>query len=152
MDEAEKRRLKKLGKQRVEEQSRELQARLREANPAPIGSDEWVRNYKAQTIRERALRRTPPDRIAASEAAQCFVLNEVDPGPNFGGVPTWYVECPECHDLLHTAPADSVSCSCGAVRLDLATKQVLVGSGLRPRIVRLIARGETAHRPWWRFW
>ena len=147
MDEAEKRRLKKLGKQQVEQQSQALRARLQEANPAPVGSDAWVRNYKAQTGRERALRHAPPDRIVASEATQEFVLNEVDPGPNFGGVPTWYVECPRCHDLLHTVPAESVSCSCGAVRLDLAARQFQVSPRLRPRFVRLIPRGETPHHP-----
>jgi hypothetical protein len=152
MDEAEKRRLKKLGKQMVEQQSRELQERLAEANPAPTGSDEWARNYKTQTLRERDLRRSPPDRIAGTEASRDFVLNEVDPGPRFSGVPTWYVECPQCHDLLHTVPTQSVACSCGSIRLDLADRQFLVAPETQPRFVRLIARGEQPRRRWWKLW
>lgn len=152
MDAAEKRRLKKLGKQLVEQQSRDIHARLAEANPAPVGSDEWVGNYKAQTTRERELRKSPPDRIPAAEASREFVLDEVDPGRNFAGVPTWYVQCPACHDLLHTVPTQSVACSCGAVRLDLAEHALKVAPNTRPRIVRLIARGDAPRRPWWRFW
>ena len=49
MNKDEKRRLKKLGKQVVAERSRELQERLHEANPAPIGSDEWAKNYREGT-------------------------------------------------------------------------------------------------------
>ncbi|HZN68204.1 MAG TPA: hypothetical protein VFB66_23160 [Tepidisphaeraceae bacterium] len=152
MDAAEKRRLKKLGKQLVQQQSRDLQARLAEANPAPAGSDEWVRNYRAQTTRERELRQSPPDRIPAAEASRGFVLDEMDAGPNFGGVPTWYVQCPACNDLLHTVPTQSVACTCGAVRLDLVEQALEVASNTRPRIVRLIPRGDAARRPWWRFW
>ena len=89
MDEAEKRRLKKLGKQAVEQQSRERQAHLAEANPAPPGSEEWAQNYKAQNLRERELRRAPPDRIAGADAARDFVLNEIDPGSRFPAAPTF---------------------------------------------------------------
>ena len=151
MDEAEKRRLKKLGKQRVEEQSRALQERLAEANPAPVGSKKWARNYKAQTLRERELRQGPPDRIAGAEAAREFVLNEVDPGPNFAGAPTWYVECPRCRDLVHTVPADFVACSCASIKLDPSTKRLTIPPGPPPRFVKLLARGEEARRKWWKF-
>lgn len=152
MNDAEKRRLKKIGKQVVEQQSRELHERLAEANPAPIGSDAWARNYKAQTLRERELRRSPPDKIAALEVAQEFLLHPADPGPNFLGVPTWYIECPRCHDLLHTVPTQSVACSCGGMRLELATRKIEVDNEIQPRFVRLIARGGKPRRPWWKFW
>jgi len=152
MDEAEKRRLKKLGKQKVEQQSREIQALLAEANPAPVGSDAWARNYKAGTLRERELRRSPPDRMTAAEASRDFVLHEFVPGPDFTGVPTWYVECPQCHDLLHTVPTASVACSCAAIRMDWERGRFFLEAQSQPRFVRLIARGEKPRRPWWRFW
>ena len=142
MDDAHKRRLKKLGKEMIERRSRDLQTRLTEGNPAPVDSDAWARNYKAQTLRQRELRRSPPDRIAASDASRDFVLNEVDPGPSFSGVSTWYVECPRCHDLLHTVPIESVACSCGAIQLDIATRRFLVAPETQPRFVKLIARSE----------
>lgn len=152
MDDAEKRKLKRLGKQIVEQRSRELQERLAEANPAPVGSDAWAQNFRAQTLRERKLRRLPPDRISGSEALRDFVLNEVDPGPNFSGVPTWYVECPRCHDLLHTVPTQPVVCSCANISLDLPHRQILVAPETQPRLVRLIARSEQPRRSWWKFW
>ena len=81
MDESEKRRLKKLGKKLVEQQSRELQERLHEANPVPLDSDEWVRNYRVGTQREKQLRAAPPDRILAAEFRRTFVLLPVEGPP-----------------------------------------------------------------------
>jgi hypothetical protein len=67
MDSAEKKRLKKFGKHLVEQRSRELQDRLHEANPEPVGSDGWVRNYKVSTARERQLR-TPSSFLSVPPA------------------------------------------------------------------------------------
>ena len=157
MDAAEKRRLKKLGRRLVEHRSQELQERLHEANPAPVGSDEWVTNYKAEVERDRQLRKAPPDRLSNSEAAAEYVLLPVDPGDRFIGVPTWYVQCPRCHDLLHSVPTKPVACACGAVQLttsgDFPILQAHVTRGLQPRVVRLIGRGaQPKRRAWWRFW
>ena len=152
MDDAERRRLKKLGKRMVEQQSLELEARLAEANPARVGSDAWARSYKAGTARERELRASPPDRIAGADALREFVLHNVDPGPGFAGVPTWYVECSRCHDLLHTVPKEAVNCSCGSVGLDPATRQFLVAPETQTRFVKLIGRGKQPRRSWWKFW
>ncbi len=60
MDAEEKRRLKALGKRAGEQRSREVLDRLRESNSAAIGSDERVRNYKAEVAGDRALRVAPP--------------------------------------------------------------------------------------------
>lgn len=157
MDAAEKRRLKKLGKRLVEQRSQELQERLHEANPAPVGSDEWVTNYKAEVERDRQLRKAPPDRLSESEAAAQFVLQPVDSADRFVGVPTWYVQCPRCHDLLHSVPTGPVACTCGAVKLttsgDFPILQADVTQDVQPRVVRLIGRGtQPRGRPWWRFW
>src|SRR5438093_10630262 len=100
MDASEKRRLKKLGKRLVEQRSQELQERLHEANPAPLGSAEWVANYKAEVERGRQLRKSPLDRMSETEAAAEFLLVPVDPGDRFTGVPTWYVQCSRCRELL----------------------------------------------------
>lgn len=143
MDDAEKRRLKKLGKQIVEQEFRERQARLAEANPAPIGSDEWAQNYKAQTLRERELRRSPPDRISAADAARDFVLSEVDPKSDFAAAPTLYAECPRCRDLLHTVAARSVACSCRSIQMNVQDGLFLVAPEMHLRFVLLIARGES---------
>src|SRR5262249_19711621 len=121
MDDAEKRRLKKLGKKLVEKQSRELQELLREANPAPIGSDEWARGYRAGIEKERQVRAAPPDRLTAEQVRKDFVLIPVE-GEGLGGlfgVPTWYHECPVCGDVLHSVPQQSVTCSCGNLIIDV---------------------------------
>lgn len=139
MDEAEKRRLKKLGKKLVEQQSRELQERLHEANPAPVGSDEWVKGYRAGVERERQFRRhrrteSPPRRhgasLSSSARSQIF------------GVPTWYHECPVCGDLLHSVPQQTVACSCGNLLVDIDALQVASCSIEQVRLVKFIGRGE----------
>jgi hypothetical protein len=143
MDKDEKRRLKKLGKELVERQSRELQEALREANPAPSGSDEWGEGYRAGVLREKQLRAAPPDRISAAELKATFALLPVE-GEGSGGLlgfPTWYYECPSCGDVLHSVPRETVRCSCGKLVVDVGTGPVLASSGERPRLVKLIGRG-----------
>lgn len=123
MDAGQKKRLKQAGKQLVERQSRELQERLKEANPAPTGTAEWARNYEVSAARDRPLRTEQPDIIAAAVATAEFVLQPVDPAPL--GVPTWYIECPKCHDLLHSVPRTTVLCTCGAVELNVEMHRVV---------------------------
>lgn len=161
MDATEKRRLKKLGKQLAQQRSQEVQELLHEANPAPVGSDEWVANYKIEVERDRQLRKAPPDRMSETEAAAEFVLIPVGPLDGFIGVPTWYVQCSHCHDLLHSVPSLPVACACGAVQLatspDLPILRARVRQGTEPRVVRPVGRGtqrnsDAGRRPWWRFW
>lgn len=146
MDAAERMRLKKLGKQMAEQRSRELREQLRMANPAPIGTDAWVRNYKAAVARERRIRAEQPDLIPAEVAAREFVLQPVAGVPEF--VPTWYVECPRCGDLLHTAPRKTVRCTCGSVQLqlNLETLELSLQAERQPRWVRLLGRGNPRQR------
>ena len=162
MDEAEKRRLKKLGKREVEARSRQALERLLEAYPAPIGSDAWVENYRTGTEHDRALRQAPPDRMTEAEAAARFVLSPVEGRlGDFIGVPTWYAQCSRCRDLLHTVPSVPTTCGCGAVTLwtegDFPLLQGRYAEGDLLHIVKLIGRGtardrEPDRRPWWRFW
>jgi hypothetical protein len=142
MDAAERKRLKKLGKQTVEQRSRDLQEQLRDANPAPIGSDDWVKNYKASTNAERQLRVEQPDVIPAAVARAKFVLRPVEPAPL--GVPLWYIECPTCGDLLHTVPRRTVQCTCGSLELNVELRRISVQSETKPRWVTLIGRGGKA--------
>jgi hypothetical protein len=135
----EKRRLKKLGKRLVDQRSQQLQERLREANSAPIGSEEWGRNYRIGTLRERQLRQDSPDKILASTAARDFVLNPVRDAPPIG-VPTYYIECSRCRDLLHSVPRDTVACSCHGICIDLESHRFLVEAGVRYQWVTLIGR------------
>jgi hypothetical protein len=144
MDEAEKRRLKKLGKNLVEQQSQDLRERLREANPAPVGSDEWATGYRAGVERERQLRAAPPDRLSAEDALREFVLQPVEgevPREVFG-VPGRYRECPVCRDLLHSLPQHTISCACGNLLVDIESLQVASRSIEPVRLVKLIGRAE----------
>jgi hypothetical protein len=135
----EKRSLKKLGRKLVEQRSQALRDRLREANPAPVGSWEWGGNYRVGTLRERQLRQEAPDKLPASRAASDFVLNPIT-SPRIG-VPTYYIECSRCGDLLHSVPRQTVECSCKALRIDLEKRQFLVETNVGFRWVRLIGRG-----------
>jgi hypothetical protein len=104
MDENEKRRLKKIGKQRVADRSRELQDRLREANPAPIGSEAWAKNYRDGSLKEKALRLNPPDRPGAAELAHSFVANPIhqDLPDELFGVPGNFWQCLACGDAINS--------------------------------------------------
>jgi hypothetical protein len=139
VDEAAKRRLKKLGKKLVEQQSRRLQEALREANPAPLGSDEWMKNYRVLVERDRQLRENPPAFIASEEACRDYVLLACDNANSFGDQPLYY-ECLLCGDLLNSATLKPFSCSCGNLFFDVESTQVACHSIKQMRIVKLLAR------------
>lgn len=60
MDKSERRRQKKIGKEIVAQRGAELRKALEQANPAPIGSDAWIQNYKLGTQNERWVRVAQP--------------------------------------------------------------------------------------------
>jgi hypothetical protein len=160
----EKRRLKKLGKQRVEQQSRELRERLVESNPAPVGSDEWARNYKQGTLKEKELRQQHPDIIYGAEVERDFVVNPIEPISH--GVPTHYIQCVRCCDVLHSCPTRDTKCSCGGIFIALSNGQTMITADSQSDIqwVKLIGKGtaelgsvdqkssHTQYKPWWQFW
>ena len=150
MDKEEKRRLKKLGKKIVEERSRELKRLMDEANPAPFGSDAWIRLFRASGKRQREIDAVQPDVIPADIADKEFVLHYVEPSPH--GVPTVYLECPRCRDLLHSAPRVTVQCSCRGIEVNLEMQRIVIHSVDYPRWTGLIARGEPKRKPWWKVW
>jgi hypothetical protein len=165
MDASEKKRLKKLGKQQVEAQSRELHERLRESNGAPSGSDEWANNYRRATLKEQELRRTKPDIIYASELERDFVLQPIE-SPEVP-VPTIYIECKQCHDVLHSFPTRIVTCSCKSITLSIEDERLMICVDHPHTLqwVKLIGRGNSelgfidgqdqdkvCEKPWWRFW
>ena len=104
MDKAERKRLKKIGRDIVDKQSRELHGALNKANPAPIGTAEWVANFKAQSEEESRLRKCTPDFIPPDDARRDWVTlsSEQLHGPEFPCVPTWYYHCARCDSLLHS--------------------------------------------------
>jgi hypothetical protein len=139
MDEAEKKRLKKLGKKLVERQSRRLREVLREANPAPPDSEVWLRNYRVLLARDRRLRESPPTFIPAGEALRDFVLLICDNPDSFGEQPL-YFQCSCCGDLLHSATLRPGICSCGNLFFDEEALQVACRSIEQARLVKLLAR------------
>jgi hypothetical protein len=144
MNPAERRRLKRLGKRLVEQRSRELEDALREANPAPSGSDEWARGYRAGVERERRLRASPPDRLTAEEARRDFVLLPVGGEGLDGlpGAPTWYYQCPSCGDLLHSGARTCLACACGGLAIDIEAGQVAGRLIDQARLVKLVGRAD----------
>ena len=133
----EKRELKKRGKQIVEQRSAALHDALRQANPAPIASDEWVQNYRAQNENQQWLSEHLPEHIPATEVVQRFVLL---PSQETGRTAPW-IECLVCHDVLHSFPRHSTHCSCGTVVIIYGRPPRITARDDRARAVGLIARG-----------
>ena len=144
LDKDEKRRLKKLGKQAVADRSRELQERLREANPAPIGSDAWTKNYRDGTLKEKALQRNPPDRLTAIELAESFVPNPAhqDLPVELFGVQGCFWECLACGEVINSLPRVAVRCHCGNITIDPVNGVRLFEKSDRVRLVTLIGKGS----------
>jgi hypothetical protein len=144
MDKDERKRLKKLGKERAEQRSQEGHAALAASNPAPIGSEQWVANYRAQRLQERELRAAPPDYIASSVAQRDWVMLAADDNKASGifAIPTCYLHCTRCGDLIHSATDASNRCECGNVQLQPNEKKILVGDRSSVRLVTLIAKAQ----------
>jgi hypothetical protein len=155
MDKSEKKRLKKLGKELVEQRSAELRRALNEANPIPISSeDAWLENYKTGMRREKWLRERLPV-LHKKQWEKMFVLRLDDrpgcvvgqrSGPAVAGdgllkttinsafavVPTesTFIQCQSCETVLSVMPPRQwmywKKCLCGNVsRLRLFSRYVL---------------------------
>lgn len=133
-----KRALKKQGKHVAAQRSAVLHAALAQANPAPVGSDEWMRNHLTARSNEAWLAEAQRDHIPASEVAKRFVLLSSEES----GRDEPFAECLGCHDVLYTAPKNPVSCSCGSLRIRYA-KPLRLKAGAGVRGVQLIAKGNT---------
>lgn len=142
MDKNEKRRLKKLGKQIVAEQSRQLRDHLNEANPAPVGSDEWAKGYKKGTLKEKALRAKPPDRLSAIEVEGDFVPNPATQNlpVELFGVPGCFWQCLNCGDLINSLPRARTSCVCGNILVEVKERRRVFQKPTCVRLVGLIGK------------
>jgi len=134
----EKRELRRRGKQILEQRSAALHDALRRANPSPITSEEWVQNHRAQKENERWLCEHQPEHMVASEVAQRFVLLSAE---ETGHAEPW-IECLDCHDILHSYPRRSTLCSCGTVVITYSRPPRIWAHDDRARAVRLMARGR----------
>ncbi len=132
-----KRRLKKEGKAVAERQSAALHAVLQRANPAPAGSDEWMRNHVRATANEKWLREQQPEFIPAAEVAKRFALVSAQEL----GRPEPWVECMQCHDVLYSYPKASLQCSCGSLTIKYAKPPRVDAREGQARAVGLIGKG-----------
>src|SRR4051794_25368084 len=140
MDKTERKRLKKLGKERVEQHSQELRAALAAANSAPLASDEWASNYTQQSLRERKLRTAPPDYIRPAVAERDWIALPVDDSPTskvFPG-PTLYLQCLCCKGLVHSVARPSIACKCGNIHIQRTKETITVGRNSSIRLVKLL--------------
>lgn len=144
MDEAEKRRLKKLGRQLVLKRSEELKQRLAQTNSAPFASDEYLANEIAIRATEKALRCNP--RVySAAEIRASFVIHPLDYDPNgiypFGHNDYW--ECRQCGDFVPTVlPATHCRCSNVSVQKNGFDLELQVTDVGLVRLVRLLAKAR----------
>src|SRR5579864_474233 len=139
MDKDEKRRLKKLGKRIIAEQSAELERLMAEVNPAPFGSDQWVANYRQGIQNEHLLEATRPDLIHASQIRADFLVypqRDALP-PELLGVPGYFWECLACGDAVSSLPSRSVKCACGNVSIVIAFRNRIISKPERARHIAL---------------
>lgn len=141
MDKAKRKRLKQEGKRLVEQKSQEIHDALKRANPVPISDPQWAANYKEQTLRERELRKDPPNLIGRKtvRAEWQVIVVEDDFRPGQPRARAQFLQCPSCGDLIHIQPTDSIACGCGAIAFDLSTKTLCAPQDMRIPLVKLIA-------------
>lgn len=138
MSSAERTSLKQKAKMILAQRSEDWTRVSHEANPAPLGSDLWMKNHLRAHENEHWLRTTRPDRILCAEVRQRFSLISSEET----GLPEPYVECQACGDVLYSAPASPVSCSCGNITFSYRKKKVKLDGKGQVRAVRLIPKGN----------
>jgi hypothetical protein len=118
MDTERKRQLKAQGKAEVERRSAQLKEAMRAANPARIGSDEWAKNYKAGTLREKELKKVLPI-LHKRELERQFAILPVE-GLGIGPLVGLYLQCRRCGSVLPSAIPKRFfywgACECGNVK------------------------------------
>lgn len=146
MDAERKKLFKKLGKEAAQRQSEALHDSLRAANPAPIGSNAWARNYRQGLLREK--RNLPTKSIISHE--RCSRMFVVHPQEGQGLVPHkgGFIQCTECGSVAPSLFPRRLfyfkSCECGNMRvrslLYMIDTSVRCPVSVRP--VKLIGRGD----------
>ena len=117
MDKERKRFLKAVGKAEVQRRSDALERALRAANPAPPGSDDWAKNYRAGTLHEKKLRQKLPI-LPIEEVEQKYVVLRAE--GEVGAYVGQYLQCMRCGSVLPAAIPKRAfywgSCACGNVK------------------------------------
>ena len=110
----------------------------------PIGSDAWARNYHDGTLKEKALRANPPDRLTSTELAESFVPNPASQNlpVELFGVPGYFWECLACGEVINSLPGVAARCQCGNITIDPVDRLRLFAKSDRVRLVTLIGRGS----------
>lgn len=132
----EKRELKKQGKLIVEKRSAALHEAYRHATPnlEPLAfqtakaNEQWL-------IKNR-------EHILAVEVSKRFVVTPADEL----GWHSAFVECLNCHDVLHTYPSESTQCGCGTLSVTFKKPRrglppMVSARDNKARTVVLIAKG-----------
>ena len=105
----------------------------------PVGTThQWVEHYRRARENERWLIENRPQHIVASQVAERFELWSSE---ETGQGEPW-IECLECHDVLHTYPTKSIQCSCGTVMITYRRPPRITITADRATSVRLIPRGR----------
>ena len=112
MDNARRKELKRQGKKAAEEASAVVGVYLEQANPFPVGSDEWVRGYRE--INENAHWFYGRETISAQDVRTRFITV---PSGAVPAHPAVFFLCLACGDALHEYPSSSHQCSCGNIQI-----------------------------------
>lgn len=168
MDKAQKKRLKNLGKEIAERQSRELREALSQTNPAPFGSDQYLRNEIELRKREKQIRSTPAKAQQLNKIEQDYVLLSMhkDPAHSGFGLDQYWL-CQDCKYLVSSEPAEPEQCQCGNLYIEplqltpkfgengriIAIDRVSAFNAKNPPSVELVKLlPKVRKKPWWQFW
>ena len=117
MDPVTRRKLKKAGKAEIERRSSELDALLKQSNPANPGDPQWSKNYREVTLKEKQYKKNRARAYPASDVGTEFLLNpvEMDWSRGYLPVPGYYLQCKSCGDVVPMNPEEELRCGCEAV-------------------------------------
>jgi len=88
MNEKRKRDLKKLGKDLVEQRSKEIKQKLYDRNPFPTTDPRWAKNLKEEYYKNRAYRENKSQILIESEVVKDAYIEVVDADISEGLAPS----------------------------------------------------------------
>jgi len=147
MDNQERKRIRKLGKELVEEKSSALKAAMSQCNPAEFGRDEYIKNEMVIRMKERKLELDVRVRTA-KEVESDYVAWQIGVDAQ-GNIPQSFqdfLQCTVCGDCVPVRGPDTLHCSCGKIAQDSEPLAPLIITG-QVKIVRLLGKVSAGTMP-----
>jgi hypothetical protein len=137
----EKRRLKKLGKERVEESSRELRELLRQSNPVGMHSPDYIANEIAIREKEKILRNTFRV-VTRSEVDRDFLIRELpdESVEKYTARFNRFFSCRTCDSLMPVQVVGGAHCVCRNIIHAVKNRRFIVRDPANVVVVQLLPK------------